>query len=487
MFKSLFFLLSISLCVFLSATVDAQCYDPIMGYLLSADNESWDIGGDLSSVGTSKMMRLGSEDALSDKYISALGYYSDYYRTGALERSDASFHRNFEGEIYLSNTSPVEWEFLLRNNNGHCQINFLNHDDQILSFHDDRKETDFDIRFKPSAFVLGAGFTAGNNLSTGFYFSGVWEPRNYGTIGALWQRRYSRPDLSAYWHDEHAEIRLIGVSEESKLYLKTPDLGPFHSQLMLNRTKWIRNQENRINPSMEPWGGGDQYHWVLTYDNDISRISLGARGLHIDLMAYGIKLPYPFSKITAFNVDIDGLFVSGDFDISNNRFKAELEHLHWNGMSRGHLEFWPFTSGFEELLGLRRYYHAETDGELWRLHLGIRRAFGSRWNGALGVNIVDVYPVARVEHWMPEFLLFGKADEQTHALNIRRLLAGMLHLSAKYRWHNREIKYTFSQAVPIKSWKRSDETVETVPSESSAAQTRPYGGGFHKIEMRLFF
>ncbi|MBD3233244.1 MAG: hypothetical protein GF315_05925 [candidate division Zixibacteria bacterium] len=458
-----------------------------MAYLLSADKDSWDIGGDLSSVGISGMLKLGAEDALSDKYISALGYYSDYYRKGALERSNASFLRNLKGEIYLSNDSPVDWEFLLRNNNSHCQINFLNHENQMLSFHDDRSVTDFDIRFKPNAFVLGTGATVRNGLPPAFYFSGVWEPGDYGAIGTLWQRSYFRPSLSAHWHNEQAEIRLFGVMEESKLYLETPSIVPFHSRLVFSRTKWIRDEVNKIDASLEPWGSGDQYHWVLTYDNDVTKVSLGARGLHIDLMAYGIKSPYPFSKITAFDVDIDGLFVSGDFDLYHNRFKVELERLHWNGMSRGHLEFWPFTSGFTELLGLRRYFLAETDGELWRLHLSMKRTLSEKWSGAFGINLVDVYPTARVKHWMPEFLLFGKTDEQTHVLNTHRFLAGMLHLSAKYLWHNWEIKYTISQAVPIKSWKRSGVAAETDPSESSDATTRPYGGGFHKIEMRLFF
>jgi hypothetical protein len=204
-----------------------------------------------------------------------------------------------------------------------------------------------------------------------------------------------------------------------------------------------------------------------------------------------MKGDYRYAKATACRLTTQGLFASIGRRLSGrgSRLLAEVERLDWVGYGRGHVEFWPFTSGLLDLLGLRRYFVANTEGRLWRVHVGGAGPIGGRWNYAGGINLMDLWPSADVRHWRPVFLGFGVEDERFHKLGVSRVTAGMISASIGYSLSYWQVEYSLSQIVPLRV-RQHDEPDSPDPSGSprqDAGGIRGTGGGFHRLALRWYF
>jgi hypothetical protein len=266
----------------------------------------------------------------------------------------------------------------------------------------------------------------------------------------------------------------------------TPHLGQFSAGLKYAKTDWLRYSPSGEATTLEPWGWTEDYFWQMGYDFGFLTASVGARSLLVRLLAYGMDDEMPFAKLTKVDGEVQGWFGSVHRSIGSggSEMIAEVEYLKWTGSARGHVEFWPFTSGWVDLLGQRRYFIADTEGWLYRLHIGGRKTCSGGWSVAGGVNLLDIYPHLELQHWRPAFLLFGKEDEQFLTTPVKRTLVGVFNFSLSYQYSFWSVEYGLAQAAPLRTWRPAE--VEAAPTPA-APKRAVYGGGFHSLNLVINF
>lgn len=472
-------------------TARAGQSDPLFGYLLSASGRSWALGGELGLIRPPQLMPPIVGDDGRRWGFNLSGIYSDYYREGGFEGGDASFMRGFNGGAFMRGRGATMWDAEARTGERSWRINiFEEQHDPVLNASCANWVTSLESKVALRPFMLSAGLGTGPENPYEPVFAAGAEFAPYGAFGAMWTRRYLCPDLDFYWREEHGRVVLDGLREELTGWMRSPRLGRLHAELLLQRHKWLSVSKESVEATVEPSGDEVTYHGFFAMSLGRWRGLMGVRGRDTDLAAYGMKGDYDYAKITACRLLTSGIFASVEYRPSGRctRLLGELERLEWDGHGRGHLEFWPFTEGFLDLLGLRRYFIANTEGHIWRLHLGGEGPIAKRWWYTAGLNLLDVRPSADIRHWRPSFLVFGVEDEQTHRLSIRHVLAGVVSLSMRYRMSRWEMEYSLSQAVPLRVRRHTQENMGDPPDDPlPAGESGGYGGGFHRLSLSWYF
>ena len=114
----------------------------------------------------------------------------------------------------------------------------------------------------------------------------------------------------------------------------------------------------------------------------------------------------------------------------NHRTLLEVERVDLDARARGDLESWPFTSTLVDLLGQRRIFRLEGAARWERWHIGHARPLGRRVRGRAGAEWMDGRPRGKIESWRPAFLVFGRVDDRTDVLRVRRVQLAVLSLGA---------------------------------------------------------
>ncbi|UCC80044.1 MAG: hypothetical protein JSW64_01420 [Candidatus Zixiibacteriota bacterium] len=447
-------------------------------YILGIDGDSFSFGGNLARL------KPADFDFPSEKNrrLSISGAYSDYYRPGGLESSNSSFGRWIDLNAVVSGKNRICWEINFSIINHYWKITSFKQDiNQYGRFKSNRSPSHFNgkIAFGPE--IIDIGFSLERHVPFEFHISNALDFKEYGAVGIGWRRKHFRPELDVHWQDDSASVDCFIYNEGFFSWTRLPRIYIFDIELNFQRYNYFQDNDDASQPILTPWGRQYGYHGIFSFSLDRWKIYGGAREQDFDLMAYGYKDPYDYAKVTAFDLNIKSLFSGIEVNSRGLEKSAffEFELMNWDGFSRGHLEFWPFTSGFIDLLGLRRYYISETEGSLRRFHFGGWKKFNGRWIGSGGINMIYIKPEAELSHWRPAFLIFGKADEKHHRLDITKNFSGVLHLSAIYKRRAWDICYSFSQIIPFKTWRREKEFVDQ-PGRKAAAV---YGGGFHQFKI----
>jgi hypothetical protein len=476
----------------LAAPSGAQQLDPLLGYVLSANGGSWALGGELDEIRPIQLTPpIGGSD--SPRWgFSLSGIYFDYFRKGGLEGREALFRRNVGGSAFARGKGKTAWDAGISSGERRWQVGLVeDRHDLELDAACSNWVTSIESRVALKSFVLAAGLATspGNPLEP--TFAAGADLKQYGAFGAIWTRRQLCPDVDVSWKGEHGHITLDGRRQGFTGWMRSPQLGPLRAEVILRSIQWLSMSGLSLDTTLEPTGDESAYHGFLSVHSNRWGGAVGIRGMDLDLMAYGMKGEFDYAKVTACRLATKGIFASADYHRpgSGHRFLAEVERLEWEGYGRGHLEFWPFTEGFVDLLGLRRYFVARTEGRIWRLHLGGAGPVAERWQYAAGINLMDVQPSADLRHWRPAFIVFGVADEKSHRIDVREILAGVVSLTAKYRMKRWEMEYSLSQIVPlsVKRYAGSDAQEPPAGSAESGGDPRGYGGGFHRVNLRLYF
>jgi hypothetical protein len=116
-----------------------------------------------------------------------------------------------------------------------------------------------------------------------------------------------------------------------------------------------------------------------------------------------------------------------------SRELLEGEHARGSASARGEVESWPFTTALVDLLGLRGIGTVDASLRWSRLHAAIERGIGRSLDLRGGLGFYDLEPDAIVESWRPMFLVFGRADLETHRLEARRVQLGAVSLGTTLR------------------------------------------------------
>jgi hypothetical protein len=471
----------------------AQESDPLLGYIIAADGRSWAMGGDLGMIRPPELTLPPGAGTGYRWGVSLSGMYSDYYRSGGMGEADASFKQGFSGGAFVRGSSQATmWDLRAHTGDRRWRINLVEErHDLVLGAGCSNWASAIEGKIAPGPLVLSAGLRADPDNEYEPVIAAGADFGRSGALGVTWTRRNLCPEIEMQWRGLPAGVLLTGLREELAGWMKSPALGPLHAELSLNRHRWLGRADRSLDVTLEPTGNETGYHGFISIVSGRWTGFAGARGQELDLMAYGMQGDYPYAKITECRLRSDALFASVRFRSPGrrSRYMAELERLNWSGRGRGHLEFWPFTSGFVDLLGLRRYFIATTRGHIWRLHLGGSGALGDRWRYTAGLNLLDVHPSAGTRHWRPAFLVFGVEDERRYDLGIKRLLAGILSLSMRYRMGHWEMEYSLSQVVPLAVKRHGQEEAGGSPEDplSAGEGSTGYGGGFHRLGLRWFF
>ncbi len=463
--------------------------DPVFGYLLPGTESKWFIGGDLTDIyAVQKVSPPGNNNITGG--VTLYGDYADYYRTGSLESFDASFGRNWKIDGYLKGGSKYRWQANTSYGELRWRINtFESFSDQSFNIEENDQLSSVSGAVTRDEYTVRSRITLRNNA----YLEpeiGISVPvLNYGTLNIGYKQNQPVLFSDLAWHDNHAELEILSKRETYQGSLIIDQLGKFDSGVHVKQTTWERQEDRGSIPTIEPWGDDFLAHGYLGYRWEEWKFALGYRMFNLDMQAYGIKEPYPYAKFTALEFETDSWFISAkrtSEDLSGYNI-FEFERLIWSGYSRGHVEFWPFTSGLVDLLGLRRYFIAETSGSVYRFHAGIEHQLSDQFRFIGGLNILDIYPDLKIKHWRPYYLVFGKDDEQFHKLDVSRVIPGIISLSVTWKPASYRVQYSFIQAFPIKTWREKEAPKEPQTETTDKEENPVYGGGFHQLSLSLYF
>jgi len=476
-------------CIILPGILSAQPLDPWLSYLLCVRDSTADIGGSLGCIQPTNggFERIPASVRGSVQFAAA---YDDYQRTGGLESSGASFSRYASGGGYIVAHRPTVWSVRVANERALSRLS-------IPSGHEQQSVTISQQTWLTSVEAMTEwrgvrGFAAVRLSDDNGPETSCGIGTKLGHIAeaeVLWQERSEVLESSIAWHDELALVRLKGRREGLIGWLALFPQRRLSGELRITRHNWARCTATNLDAILLPYGDEESYHGfiALRWMRGIARA--GLRGSKIDMSAYGFKGDYPFAKITRGDVSLRGEFVSFEHASTPRRsWIAEIEHLSWKASARGHVEFWPFASGLLDLLGLRRYFIAETRGDLWRGHVAIRRSLGRRWSGAASVHIADAHLDGSLQHWRPEFLGFGKADEQWHTLRVYRVLGGLVSGTLGFHPGRAQILYSFYQVVPLRLWRHTPPMAAPPNSKlQEGKRSKAYGGALHLLTIGWSF
>ncbi|MDP8206041.1 MAG: hypothetical protein P9L92_05200 [Candidatus Electryonea clarkiae] len=451
---------------------------------MSANNESaWRVGGNLGIIRPSEMYPPFEPVVSPSTGLSFYGQYNDYYREGGLEKEGSSFSRGIDANAWYAVKSPLPLEISLRSNQHQWRLSLLEElSEQVMEVSHNTWQTTLFSRIAVKPFYLGTGMRANSGSETEPIASLTLDLDKHGALGILWQRKFLEPSTDVDWHEEKVGLRLEAFREELTGWLRTPEFGGISGEVLLGRHIWIRKIGNTVPTVLKPWGDENQHHAFIKYNYNNWDLLSGIRGKEYDLQAYGIQGDIPFSKITACKFNVDSWFISiHDRLDETDDLIMEYEQFRFEGSGRGHLEFWPFTSGLVDLLGSRRYFRASTNGELNRYHIGWNHNPKKGWSRALGINMLDLNLDGVTTHWRPAFLVFGVEDLQKHRLPVYRVLSGMITLSVGYSKQSWKISYTADQLIPLKIWRYGISEEGVYPEKPTETKARKYGGGFHML------
>lgn len=481
----------LALTFLLAGAAVGQELDPLFGYVLSTDEGSWRMGGDLSGIRPARLDLPGDGEAGHRWGLSLSGIYSGYFRKSALETTDGMSRRRFNGSAFVNGGGTIDWDARAQTGERCWQIGLVEEQyDLEVDAAYAGWATSVEARMAREPVVLSLGLqTSPDNPCEPAIAAGA-DLRRYGTVGAVWTRRYLSPRVDFYWHEEQGHVLLNGLLDESSAWMRSPQIGPFRAELLLGYNEWFPASKKGLETTVDPKGYEGTYHGFLAMGSEPWRWIVGTRGRDLDIEARGMKGDFDYAKVTACRLVTRGLFAALDHRSSEagRRLLAEVEHLEWSGLGRGHLEFWPFTSGLIDLLGLRRRFEAHTEGVIWRLHLAGAGSLGKRWAYAAGLNLVDIRPSADLDHWRPAWVVVGhKEDEHIHRLSIRHIVAGVVSLSMTYRVSYWQAEYSLSQAVPLRIKRHPQADAQVPPDDPAETESRSSGGGFHRLSLRWCF
>lgn len=465
---------------------NADEVDPLAGFLLSANNSNWNLGGNLGDIRPEEFDNIPPTDKYIGGGFSLSSYYSDYYRPGSLENKDASFSRLYIGKLSLRGNKPYPWQFNLFSGDNRSVISIINKGvDQNIMFRDIQGETRCETKFSIAPFMLFSGLELARNSPPGVNLGVSYTSDRFGSLGLLRNKRHFRAKLETNYTEDTAVIEPVWWTDRWQGWLRSPENFPTGIEGVFYTQEWERYTELNSSATIEPWGDQIGYHGAVRICVGAGVTKLGLRGFDVDLMAYGIKEPFPYAKITALQFNTNAWFLSWENQPQgrHRHIIGEIEWMEWNGFSRGHVEFWPFTSGLIDLLGLRRYFKGTTSGYLWRLHLAQSSGFFKLWKYTGGFNLMDVKPDGELRHWRPALYVFGKEDEQIHVFKLTRIIGAIIHLSVSCHQPSWTAEYSFAQMIPIKTWRRP--SVEILPPSEPTRKVTNYGGGFHRFSIGL--
>ncbi len=466
--------------------------DPFMGYLTGKSSSSRT--GLLCSIRDDTPARfiLLADNSASVGFRSSLDY-SDYFRSEAMETGDACFYRKLATHAYVQRNTPIRFRFDATLADRQQRVSILAGDhDQQSDFRANRQTAEVTATAQYRMIQLSYGGYWIDEEEPGSFIALRIDPVPQIALGFEAGLDYDRGRIAAEWQGESGTVDLLLRSDHTTCWGEVQPCSTISASGYWTQYHFRRDSLYTDDPSLQPWGDGAKYAARVEFAEQNWAVYTGTRGLAMDGMAYGFKGALAYAKLTTLKLTLDGLFAGAEWQPSlsrSTRWLFEVERSHWTGKLRGHAEIWPWTSGWIDLLGYRRYFIGETHGTFWRFNLGHTRKLHPQLQFSASLQAFDIYLEGEFTHWRPSWLIFGVEDLQMHEILLERQLAGLLGLSLTWTPGRWEVGYSVEQFFPVRAWYR-DPT-----KQSGDGSKRPkggpgdneYGGGLHRVTVGFRF
>ena len=198
-----------------------------------------------------------------------------------------------------------------------------------------------------------------------------------------------------------------------------------------------------------------------------------------DISGHFYKLKQSFGKFTKSD-DFGELFCPGiSYIFNQHTWRFNFTWGKGYLANRGHIETWPFTSTWIDLLGLRYNYNSRIEYNFNRYILSYKFK-KLDWIFTLHSSYEILAPFGDTRTWEPEFLVFGIKNLKTYNF-IYANQKGMYFMLDILKTFSDSInmQYQFSQYIPIKSVK--DKKISNGNTTDLGKNRSIYGGGKHQI------
>lgn len=299
-------------------------------------------------------------------------------------------------------------------------------------------------------YALHAGAaTANSDLSAIGGFSGTIDPWN-GTLAAdlSAERRLTAPGLSAAFLDflvpiEHAVPTVAGTAT------LRGTIGKHYSLFVTAGKKNTERTAGTVNDDLTTtWNGtelGAGAEWTGTEGEKIHA-------------AYNEERNSGYLRLTRTGVSFadldDGILLhrsaqlGGSTTIFSLPVSTGYAFHSWSGTAVGDVQSWPFTTLAASIVTNRLYYRASGSAVLQSLRVATD----------IRSESMDLHPSltyaflrtdAAVNYWEPELLVFGRKNEGTAAIPIRRAHILGIGLAAQIPWGRSLITLAIDQLIPL--------------------------------------
>jgi hypothetical protein len=476
----------------LLSTFSVSAQELITGDLFGFSGRSIDSRVDLAEIRPSELVFVGQTCADHYTSIHLASTYSDIYRTGGMEQAGASFARSTDvSSIHGRRADSICWELTanLRTTRFHGDIS---PDDSDVDLELDNEESSGSLEARAqwkSLYLYGSlGWLGDGDPQPGVGIR--LDPIQHVSVGGVWRRHGFNLDATGLYENEPADVVVDVTSEDSRIWARVEALPWLSVEGTATRRLWIAGYKQGLTPTLLPWGDELALEGLIHLRHDPVVLSLGMRSRELDAQVYGHKGVYPFAKITALEFELHSYLMQIDYqpDANTSRYIVDAEIGSLSAFTRGHVEFWPWTEGWVDYLGLRRYFIGEGEASFQRIHARWQRQVSSALDLHVGAHGFHVTPEGDFEHWRPAFFVFGKEDEQHYSVNVERATFGQVDLGITYRHNTWELGYSFNQLFPIQVTYATEEG-EGKPSGESGGGSRSatYGGGTHSLTLNYFF
>lgn len=192
-----------------------------------------------------------------------------------------------------------------------------------------------------------------------------------------------------------------------------------------------------------------------------------------------------FGKVTQFSQFYESFSPEISVITENSEFTANFSWGKGLLKGRGHVETWPFSDTWTDLLGLRYYTNSQAGYHFKRVGLGYLYK-KSDFDAGYRMDFEHLTTEGNLKTWEPEFLVFGQKNLNKYLLDISEQDGVYLQVNFAKSIHKFQITYGFSQYIPLRSTSRPDEDSGTTGS-SSADRKSVYGGGRHNLQFTIVF
>ncbi len=229
---------------------------------------------------------------------------------------------------------------------------------------------------------------------------------------------------------------------------------------------------------------GDQYYrWLsVSFKSEPAmEWSLSYRNWQSDTDGYFYDQEQVFGKFTKRDEFSETFSLEFQYSWSNQRSGIHLDWGKGELAARGHVESWPFTPTWVDLMGLRYNLDSELTYRFIRGG-GSYTYYAPTWQASLDLCGERILPMGVARTWEPEIIGIGIKNLTIYELSSKKrdgIYLG-INLGKKF-WQFIHVSYQFNQYIPVDLSK-----VGKGKGGGVSAGKKEYGGGRHLVEFILY-